>query len=187
MAESQSGGMGIQFEWDDDKAASNLERHGVNFEEATTVFRDPFALIFDDEAHSIDERRGVIIGHSTRNRLLLVCFTERQTLVSSVPAPPHARNVKTMNDTLTSEAHGSGEDEMLPEYDFDSRKAGPNRFALRGEGGHLMVVLDPDVAQVFNTSAAVNAVLPALITAMPRMRSAGRQSLISAYVGLAHE
>jgi hypothetical protein len=57
---------------------------------------------------------------------------------------------------------------MLPEYDFDYRKARPNRFALLGEGGHLMVVLDPDVAQVFTTSAAVNAVLRALITTMPK-------------------
>ena len=73
-----------------------------------------------------------------------------------------------MNDTPTSEAHHGGEDEMLPEYDFDYRKARPNRFALRGEGGHLVVVLDPDVAQVFTTSAAVNAVLRALITTMPK-------------------
>ena len=57
---------------------------------------------------------------------------------------------------------------MLPEYDFDYRKARPNRFALQGEGGHLMVVLDPDVARVFTTSATVNAVLRALITTMPK-------------------
>ena len=50
MADSQSGGVDLQFEWDDDKAASNLEKHGVSFEEAATVFREPFALIFDDEA-----------------------------------------------------------------------------------------------------------------------------------------
>jgi hypothetical protein len=73
-----------------------------------------------------------------------------------------------MNDTPTSEAPHSGEDEMLPEYDFDYRKARPNRFALRGEGGHLVVVLDPDAAQVFATSVAVNAVLRALITTMPK-------------------
>src|SRR3989449_6863413 len=87
---------------------------------------------------------------------------------SSVPALPHERNVKTMNDTPTSEADSREEDEMLPEYDFDYRKARPNRFALRGEGGHLMVVLDPDVAEVFTTSATVNAVLRALITTMPK-------------------
>ena len=73
-----------------------------------------------------------------------------------------------MNDIPTSDAHSSEEDEMLPEYDFDYRKARPNRFALRGEGGHLMVVLDPDVARVFTTSVTVNAVLRALITTMPK-------------------
>ena len=73
-----------------------------------------------------------------------------------------------MNDTPTSEARQREEDEMLPEYDFDYRQTRPNRFALRGEGGHLMVVLDPDVAQVFTASAAVNAVLRTIITTMPK-------------------
>jgi uncharacterized DUF497 family protein len=53
MADAPNGGVDLQFAWDDDKAASNLEKHGVSFEEAATVFRDTFALIFDDEAHSI--------------------------------------------------------------------------------------------------------------------------------------
>ncbi len=73
-----------------------------------------------------------------------------------------------MNDIPTSNTHNSEEDEMLSEYDFDYRKARPNRFALQSEGGHLMVVLYPDVARVFTTSAAVNAVLRALITTMPQ-------------------
>jgi len=45
---------------------------------ATSVFRDPLAVIFDDEDHSADEGREIIIGHSLLNRLVLVCFTERQ-------------------------------------------------------------------------------------------------------------
>jgi len=69
--------MGLRFEWDKNKAASNYKKHGVSFEEAQTVFYDPLATIFDDEAHSVDERREIIIGHSTGNRLLLVSFTER--------------------------------------------------------------------------------------------------------------
>lgn len=81
-----------------------------------------------------------------------------------------------MNDTPTSDTHRKEEDEMLPEYDFDYRKARPNRFALRGEEGHLMVVLDPDVARVFTTSATVNAMLRALITTMPKTADAGMES-----------
>ncbi|MBD2293024.1 BrnT family toxin [Anabaena sphaerica FACHB-251] len=69
--------MKLEFEWDDKKAQINFDKHGVNFEEAKTVFDDPFALIFDDPVHSFGEQREIIIGYSTQNRLLLVCFTER--------------------------------------------------------------------------------------------------------------
>jgi hypothetical protein len=53
------------------------QRHGEWFEEAQTVFDNPLAVIFDDEAHSDAEPREIIVGHSARNRLLLVCFVER--------------------------------------------------------------------------------------------------------------
>ena len=67
--------MSFTFEWDDAKAAENLRKHGVSFSEASTVFGDPLARIFDDEEHSIEEQREIIIGHSTKQRLLVVCFT----------------------------------------------------------------------------------------------------------------
>ena len=68
----------MRFEWDAEKATANLRKHKVSFAEATTVFRDPLAVIFDDEDHSAEERREIIIGHSLANRLVLVCFTERE-------------------------------------------------------------------------------------------------------------
>ena len=69
--------MSIRFEWDRQKAQSNLQKHGVSFAEASTVFSNPLARIFDDEAHSTpDEQREIIIGHSQKRRVLLVCFTE---------------------------------------------------------------------------------------------------------------
>jgi uncharacterized DUF497 family protein len=68
----------VRFEWDARKAASNLKKHRISFDEATSIFKDPLAAIFDDEDHSADERREIIIGHSLLNRLVLVCFTERQ-------------------------------------------------------------------------------------------------------------
>ena len=67
--------MGVKFEWDLEKAALNLSKHGVSFEEALTVFADPLAKIFDDESHSIGEQREIVIGHSINQNLLLVCFT----------------------------------------------------------------------------------------------------------------
>jgi uncharacterized DUF497 family protein len=67
--------MSLKFEWDPKKATFNLSKHGVSFEAALTVFGDPLARIFDDEDHSIEEQREIIIGHSAKERLLVVCFT----------------------------------------------------------------------------------------------------------------
>ncbi len=69
--------MSLEFEWDQEKAASNQQKHRISFEEAATVFADPLAAIFHDEVHSEQEQREIIVGHSAKNRLLLVCFTER--------------------------------------------------------------------------------------------------------------
>lgn len=76
----------MEYEWDTIKAATNLNKHGVSFEEAETVFNNPLALIFADEAHSAEERREIIIGHSQQNRLLLVSFTERPNAIRIVSA-----------------------------------------------------------------------------------------------------
>ncbi len=73
--------MTSEFEWDDHKAILNVKKHGVSFEEAKTVFSDPLARIFDDEWHSSDEKREIIIGHSVNNRLLLVCFIEYSDVI----------------------------------------------------------------------------------------------------------
>ena len=69
--------MDLKFEWDPKKAASNLSKHGVSFEEGLTVFADPLARIFDDEDHSGEEQREIIVGHSSQKRLLVACFTAR--------------------------------------------------------------------------------------------------------------
>lgn len=67
----------MQFEWNPEKAAANLKKHGVSFEEAKTVFGDFLARIFEDEEHSFEEKRNGIIGHSAKNRLLIISYTER--------------------------------------------------------------------------------------------------------------
>ena len=78
--------MDLQFEWDDQKARLNFQKHGINFEEAKTVFRDPLAYIFDDQWHSVGEKREIIIGHDDKNRLVLVCFTERNQIIRIISA-----------------------------------------------------------------------------------------------------
>lgn len=67
----------MRFDWDDVKAAKNLKKHGVSFEEAESVFGDPLARIFEDDLHSFDEKRHAIFGHSDQKRLLLVSYAER--------------------------------------------------------------------------------------------------------------
>lgn len=67
-------------------------------------------------------------------------------------------------------------DDLQPEYKFDYSKARPNRFAERVTDNNIIVVLDPDVAQVFTLAEAVNAVLPALIQTMPTVTTPTKAS-----------
>ena len=67
----------LRFEWDDRKAAANLTKHKVSFEEAKTVFVDERAKLIDDPDHSEDEDRFVLLGLSSALRLLLVCHFYR--------------------------------------------------------------------------------------------------------------
>ena len=67
-----------KFEWDREKAWLNLTKHKISFEEAATVFDDPFFFAFKDLKHSLDEDCYVIIGISRKNRLLTVAFAERK-------------------------------------------------------------------------------------------------------------
>ncbi|HOC53985.1 MAG TPA: BrnT family toxin [Verrucomicrobiota bacterium] len=69
--------MPLSFEWDESKAESNLTKHGVSFEEASTVFGDPLSLTIPDPAHSQAEDRSIVLGQSHQRKLLVVVYTER--------------------------------------------------------------------------------------------------------------
>lgn len=69
--------MKLNFEWDEEKAKANLKKHRVSFEEATTVFIDPFSMTIPDPDHSMDEQRYIDIGSSDKGRVLVVVYTER--------------------------------------------------------------------------------------------------------------
>lgn len=73
--------MGLRFEWDRRKAARNLAKHGLSFDEASTVFADRLSLTIPDPDHSEDEERWIIIGQSNRGRLLVVVHTEDDNTV----------------------------------------------------------------------------------------------------------
>jgi uncharacterized DUF497 family protein len=78
--------MALTFEWDQKKAASNLRKHGVSFEEAATAFGDPLSLTIPDPDHSLDEDRYVLIGESQMERLLVVAHTERSDTIRIISA-----------------------------------------------------------------------------------------------------
>lgn len=84
--------MSLRFIWNPKKARTNLDKHGVSFEEAETVFADPSAWIYPDPLHSEDENREIMIGQSTAGVLVLVCFTETEDAVRIFSARPPAKN-----------------------------------------------------------------------------------------------
>jgi uncharacterized DUF497 family protein len=75
-----------RFEWDDAKAAANLRKHGVRFEEDASVFFDPLAYTFDDPDHSVGEPRFVTFGFSQAGRLLVVAHAERGRAIRIISA-----------------------------------------------------------------------------------------------------
>lgn len=84
----------MRFEWDESKAARNLARHGVSFEEAGTVFGDPLSETFDDPDHSAAERRFIIIGVSEKGRMLFVAHTDDGDVVCIISAREPTRGEK---------------------------------------------------------------------------------------------
>ena len=76
----------MEFEWNKNKAASNLSKHGVSFDEARTAFDDPLYIDFYDPDHSYDEHRYIIIGQSMQNSLLVISYTERGNVIRLISA-----------------------------------------------------------------------------------------------------
>ncbi len=76
----------MEFQWDEAKAAANLAKHGVSFEEARTVFDDRLYVDFYDPKHSLNEHRYIIIGQSNQRRVLIVSYIERNDAIRLINA-----------------------------------------------------------------------------------------------------
>ena len=76
----------MTFEWDEEKAAANLEKHGVSFDEAASVFYDPLASVYEDPDHSVSEKRFLTIGTSAGGRLLHIAFADREERIRIITA-----------------------------------------------------------------------------------------------------
>jgi uncharacterized DUF497 family protein len=87
--------MALNFEWDPRKAAANVAKHGVSFQEAKTVFADPLGGVIADRRHSMYEERGVLIGLTERGRVVVVMFTERDDTIRIISARHATRRERT--------------------------------------------------------------------------------------------
>ena len=86
----------MDFEWDRQKAKYNLRKHGVSFEEASSVFADLLANVYEDPDHSVHEKRFLIIGTSVRGRLLNISFADRERRIRIISARRVTRREKKL-------------------------------------------------------------------------------------------
>jgi len=135
----------MRYEWDARKAAANRSKHGVSFEEAASVFRDPLSQTGDDPDHSLAESRFITFGVSARGRLLVVAHAEQGDTIRIISA-------RQRGDELRSEYKRS---------DFGRLARG--KYAHRSAGHSNVVVLEPQVARAFPNDRAVNQALRALL------------------------
>ena len=88
--------MPLTFEWDENKSDRNLNKHGVAFEEAKTIFNDPFAITIDDPDHSVEEDRYLDIGLSSKGRILVAWYTERNDNIRIIGSRKALRSERKM-------------------------------------------------------------------------------------------
>jgi uncharacterized DUF497 family protein len=81
----------MRFDWDDAKAARNLAKHGVTFDEAATAVGDPLGWTYPDDEHSVLEKRWITIGISETDQLLVVAHTSRAGRIQIISARPATR------------------------------------------------------------------------------------------------
>ena len=86
----------MDFEWDENKAESNLQKHGVSFREAATVFGDPLAMTFNDPDHSIGEHRLITFGRTVTDKLIIVSHTELEDTIRIISARPMTKQERNI-------------------------------------------------------------------------------------------
>lgn len=88
--------MALIFEWDKSKSNRNLKKHGVDFEEAKTIFNDPFAITIDDPDHSGEEDRYLDIGLSSKGKVLVVWYNERNDKIRIIGSRKPTRSERKL-------------------------------------------------------------------------------------------
>jgi uncharacterized DUF497 family protein len=149
--------------WSERKAAANLSKHGVSFEEARDTLDDPFTRTMHDYRHSDAENRYVGIGYSNEQRILFIAYSIYKDVARLISArsatPAEKRSYMSGKDIIRDAPMEDDYDPADYEWDFSNAKPIGDMFAkLRGS-----VVLDSDVCDVFRSADEVNNALRMLI------------------------
>ena len=162
----------VRFEWDPDKAAVNLDPHGVSFEEAATVFGNPLAVTFFDPDHSEEEAPIWPSGS------LKPADCSSLSIPTEMNRHESFRLERPRRASVSSTTKATGESiPMRDEYDLSELTG-----AVRGKhaesycAGTNLVLLQPDVAEAFPDAESVNEALRALLKVAARVRGDDRQS-----------
>ncbi len=92
--------MPLTFEWDSRKARSNLAKHGVGFQEASTIFGDPLSLTIPNPEHSLSEKRYITVGRAFSGKLLVVVHTERGDNIRIISARRASRRERKFYEKI---------------------------------------------------------------------------------------
>jgi len=147
----------VIYERDATKATANLKKHGIAFEDTATVFLDAFALTYPDPDDSAEEQREITIGHTMKEQLVFVAHCERGGGIRIISARfATRRNVNNMKKQSTK-AIG---DDLRKEYDLSLLKGGVRgKYFRRSTAGTNLVLIEPDLTDVFPDSESVNRAL----------------------------
>ena len=149
----------MKFEWNPVKAYANEGKHGVTFDEASTVFGDVLSVSGCDLEHSVVENRAVTFGLSSHGRVLVISHTDRAGVIRIISA---AWQLERRNEFMKKA--DSKDDEMRAEY--SRADLGPlvrGKFAARYAKATNIVVIDPALTKAFPNNEAVNDALRSLL------------------------
>ena len=161
----------VIFTWDGRKAAANLKKHGVEFNEAATVFYAPYRRPFPDEDHSRFEHRFLTIGESVRGQILVVAHTEESDTIRVISA---GSLVVANEGSMKKKNRGIAKNGLRAEYDFASMKRGVRgKYLKRFQEGTNIVLIEPEVAAAFPNDQAVNQALRGVLNTARAGRNSG--------------
>lgn len=150
--------------WNTTKAAMNLRKHGVRFEEASTIFDDPLIIVMDDPWHSYEEERLLAMGQSSSGKLLVLSYVVRDDetrLITARRATMTERRRYMRGDSIRDRGKEPEIDlSDIPEVDFSNGVRGKH---YRGPHEIRFVSIDEDVARFYSTSSSINNALRELI------------------------